>query len=63
MRLTSFVTGALAASSKVEGLPDCQLRQVSVCLVNVAGGPLRYELIKGVAIVGDATLDLQVEGV
>ena len=56
---TSFVTGALAACSKVKGLPDCQLRQVDVLLVNIAGSPLRNELIKGVAIVCDAALHLQ----
>ena len=56
---TSLVACALASCSKVEGLPDCQLCQVYVLLVNVAGGPFRNELIKGVAIVGDATLRLQ----
>jgi len=56
---TSFVTDALAACSKVKGFPDCQLFQVDVLLVNIAGGPLRNELIKGVAIVCDATLHLQ----
>ncbi len=56
---TSFVAGALAACSKVEGFPDRQLCQVNVLLVNIAGGPLRNELIKGVAIVCDAALHLQ----
>lgn len=56
---TSFVTGALAACSKVECFPDGQLCQVNVLLVDIAGGPLRNELIKGVAIVRDATLHLQ----
>ena len=56
---TSFVTSALAARSKVKGFPDRQLRQVDVLLVNIAGGPFRNELIKGVAIVCDAALHLQ----
>lgn len=56
---TSFVTGALAACSKVKCFPDCQLSQVDVLLVNIAGCPLRNELIKGVAIVCDAALHLQ----
>ncbi len=56
---TSFVTSALAARSKVKGFPDRQLRQVDVLLVNIAGCPLRNELIKGVAIVCDAALHLQ----
>ena len=53
------MTGALAACSKVKGFPDCQLRQVNVLLVDIAGGPLRNELIEGVAIVCDAALHLQ----
>lgn len=55
---TCFVACALAARSKVECLPDCQLCQVGVCLINVAGSSFRDELIKCVAIVGDAALDL-----
>ena len=57
--LTSFVACALAAGSKVKGLSDSQLCQVGVLLVNVAGGPLRNEVLEGVPIVGDVTLDLQ----
>ena len=60
MVLTAFVTCALTASSKVKGFPDCQLCQVGVSLINVAGSPFWNEVIKGVTIVGDATLDLQV---
>lgn len=55
---TCFVACALAASSKVECLPDCQLCQVGVCLIDVAGSSFRDEFIKRVAIIGDAALDL-----
>lgn len=55
---TCFVASALAASPKVKGFPHCQLCQVGVCLINVAGSPFRDEIIKCVAIVGDAPLDL-----
>lgn len=55
---TCFVASALAASSKVERLADCQLCQVGVCLINVAGSSFRDELIKCVAVIGDAALDL-----
>lgn len=57
--LTCFVACALATGSKVKGFSDCQLCQVSVCLINVAGSSFRDELVKCVAIVGDVSLDLQ----
>ena len=56
---TCFVAGTLAASAKVKGFSHCQLSQVGVCLINVAGSPFRNELVKCVTIVGNAPLDLQ----
>ena len=56
---TSFMSCALAAGSKVKGLPDSQLCQVGVLLVNVAGSPFRNEFLEGVPIVGDVSFDLQ----
>ena len=55
---TCFVASALAASAEVKGFSHCQLSQMGVCLINVAGSPFRDELVKGVTIVGDAPLDL-----
>lgn len=57
--LTSFVACALAASCKVKGFSNCQLGKVGVSLIYVAGSSLRNELVKGVAVVGDVSLDLQ----
>ena len=53
MRLTSLVPHALDASCKVHGLPDSQLRQVQVGLLNVGCCPLRDEAFEGDAVVCD----------
>lgn len=56
--MTCFVAGALATSSKVKRFPDCQLRQVAVCLVDIGSCPLRDELLEAVPIVGDLAMRL-----
>lgn len=55
---TCFVTCALTSSSKVEGFPHCQLRQMGVCLIDVCCSPLWDEVLEGVAIVGDGAMHL-----
>lgn len=56
--MTCSVASALAASSKVKGFSDCELRQVAVCLVDVGSRPLGNELLETVPIVGDLAVCL-----
>lgn len=55
---TCFVASALAASSKVKGLPHCQLRKMGVGLVDVCSRPLWDELTEAVPIVSDLAMHL-----
>lgn len=56
---TSLATNSLAASCKVKGFPDCQLRQVLILLLNIHCCALRQELSQGSAIVQDVAIDLK----
>jgi len=58
-RLTSLGADSLAASCKVKGLSDCQLRQVLILLLHVDGSPLRQELCEGGAVVHDVAVNLE----
>lgn len=55
---TCFVTDALTPCSKVKRLSDSQLRLVQVILVNIRRCMRCSELIKALAIIGDAASDL-----
>ena len=57
--LTSFVTNALAPSSKVQCLTYCQLSLVQVVLVDIGRSVDCLELIELLAIVCDITTQLQ----
>jgi len=58
-RPTSLCARSLAASCKVKGLSDCQLRQVLVLLLHIDGSPLRQKLCEGRAVVHDVAVDLK----
>ena len=56
---TSLGADSLAASCKVKGLSDCQLRQVLILLLHIDGSPLRQKLCEGGAVVHDLAMDLK----
>lgn len=56
--VTCFVASALTASSKIKGLPYCQLRKMGVCLIDVCSCPLWDKLAEGVSIVCDLAMHL-----
>ena len=56
---TSLATNSLTASCEVKRLPDRQLRQMLILLLNVHGCALRQELSQRGAIVQDIAIDLE----
>ena len=50
---------ALSPGRKIQGLSDCQLWQMIVCLVYVCGRSLGNKLLEAVPIVRDDAIHLQ----
>lgn len=54
-----MIANTLAAGGKVEGLPDSQVRYMSILLVHERGSAMHHKLAVPAAIVGDFARHLQ----